>query len=946
MRFSFGARRRTTVVVCLLFLLSGHILAQSGAGMLRGTVTDPSGSAIAGATITAAPVSGAPATATSDAMGAYELRGLAGGVYDVKVSAKGFQDFDTPAVTVTPGRPASLDVPLLIQVEKQQVQVSASAQTLDTSADTNASAIKIQGSDLNALSDDPDQMAQDLQALAGPATGPNGGEMYVNGFTAGQLPPKSSIREIRVNQNPFSAEFSSVGFGRIEILTKPGTDKLHGSLWFWGNDQPFNSWSPFVNAPYKLGYDTFMTEAELGGSLNKRTSFSFDFFRRNVSQLELGAVQNPQTFAVTQGALGVPNPRTRTSISQTIDYQVSTNNTLTLLYQYWANNEKNDGISPSSLPSQAYNSSPYEHQVQATDTQVISNSTINETRFQYLRDYYENSPVSSALAIVAPGTVTTGGNTAGLTTDTQNHYELQNYTTIVKGAHSVKFGARLRYANDTNSSLSTANGVFTFANGVAYQLAEQALVAGQPVPQADYPQAFSLGTGSPIAKAHLFDGGFFVQDDWKLRPNFTVSTGFRVETQTGIPDKADYAPRVAIAWGVGKTKSGTPRTVLRGGWGVFYARFPESNILNTARFNGKTQVTYIVNAPNFFPRVPTQSQLTTYALQPTVNTISPALHAPYTMQAAATLEQQFGPNMKLTVNYINARGVHQLYTANINTPLPGTFNPNDQNAALDATYPFGYAAGFIDQYVSGGIFKQNQLVVDFNGKAGKYLSLWGYYVLNDAHGTTGGLLSNDYDPAADYGRTGFDIRNRVFVGGSINLPYGFQISPYIQFASGQPFNITSGTNLYGTGPTAQNSRPSYTSSPVNNTAVFASPWGNLSNGVPSAGETIIPINLGTGPSQFSTNVSVDKTFKFGRPVETPSDDTSPAPTAAPAAKAPGRYSLDFGIYVRNLFNQVNLGQPVGVIGPPPPQSEFLQSTGIVYGNAFNRQVNLQVRFSF
>ncbi|HXA56819.1 MAG TPA: carboxypeptidase regulatory-like domain-containing protein [Candidatus Acidoferrum sp.] len=948
MKSSFGARRVTAVVVCLLLLFSTQIWAQANTVSLRGTVTDPSGSAIAGAIVTATPASGTPVTATSDATGGYEIRGLAPGVYDVKVTATGFQDFDKPDTTVTVGHAASLDVPLLIQVEKQQVEVSSQAETLDTSADKNASAITIQGSDLSAISDDPDQMAQDLQALAGPATGPNGGEMYVNGFTAGQLPPKSSIREIRVNQNPFSAEFSSVGFGRIEILTKPGTDKLHGNFWVWGNDQPFNSWSPFVQN--KLGYYTFMTEEQVGGSLNKRTSFSTDFFRRNVNQLNLGAIQDPHTFQVTQGALAVPNPRTRTSISQTIDYQVNTNNTLTLLYQYWANNEKNDGINPSNLPSQGYNSSPYEHQLQATDTQVINEKMVNETRFQYLRDYYQNTPVSTALAISAPGYIVSGGNSSGLTTDTQNHYELQNYTTMVKGKHSAKFGARLRYANDTNYSLSNANGAFAFATSQAYLNAELAIAAGQPVATADYPTSFALGTGSPTAQAHLFDGGFFVQDDWQLRPNFTLSTGFRLETQTGIPDHADPAPRIAIAWGVGKTKSGAPRTVLRGGWGMFYSRFPQSNILNTNRFNGTTQVTFSVPNPNFFPNVPTASELAAFATQPSVDTMASSLRAPYTMQAAATLEQQFGPGTKLTVNYINARGVHQLYTANINTPLPGTFNPADPQAA---SYPFGYNAGFIDQYASGGIFKQNQLVVDFDGKAGKYLSLWGYYVLNNAKGTTGGLLSDYYDTALDYGRVGFDIRNRVFVGGSFNLPHGFQISPYIQYASGQPFNITSGTNLYGSSITGQNARPSFTNlrpdpptsaDPTHIQTVFATPWGNLFNGATADNSQVIPINLGTGPSQFSTNLSVNKTFKFGPPVEAPSGDSdSPgAASPAPKGKAAGRYSLQFGIYVRNVFNQVNYGQPVGVIG----SSQFLQPTGILYGNAFNRQVSLQARFAF
>jgi hypothetical protein len=900
-----------------------------------------------GASVTATPASGQPTTATTNAQGAYDLNGLTPGTYDLKVSAPSFQDFERADLTITAGRAQGLDVPLLIQVEKQQVEVSDTAQTLDTSPEKNAGAMTVKGSDLDALSDDPDQLQQDLEALAGPATGPNGGQIYVNGFTAGQLPPKSSIREIRVNQNPFSAEYDQVGFGRIEILTKPGTDKLHGSGFVWSNDQPFNTWSPFVASNDRPGYYTLLFEGDVGGSLNKRTSFFFTINRRDITQLELGAALDPATLNVTPGAMGVSNPRVRTTVSPTIDYQVSTNNTLTTLYQYWDNNEHNDGISTYSLPSQGYNSTSYEHQLQVTDTQIFHEKIVNETRFQYLRDYAANTPLSTAYAFTAPGYVTGGGNTMGATVDTQNHYELQNYTTIAKGKHAIKFGVRLRDATEQNSSLATGNGAFTFASGDAYIAAEQALAQGNLVPSADYPIAFTLGTGARSISASLLDAGLFVQDDWQWRPNITLSTGLRFETQTGIPDHGDYAPRAAIAYGIGKTKAGAPRTVLRGGWGMFYNRFSESNLLNTLRFNGVNQVTYTVQNPTFFPVLPSSTQLSAFASLPTVDKIAVSLRAPYTMQAAATLEEQVAPGTTLTVNYINARGVHQFYTANVNTPIPGTFNAADPQAA---TYPFGYNAGYINDYESGGIFKQNELIVDFDGKAGKYLSLWGYYVLNDAHGTTGSLLSDYYNPSLDYGRVPFDIRNRVFVGGSINLKYGFEIDPYIMFISGQPFNITSGTNLFGTSATTQNARPSFTNlppdpptavDPTHVQTVFATPWGNVYNGPPPAGESVIPINLGTGSSQFATNLSFGKTFRFGPKIEaTPDPDAPPPPPSA--GKTPGRYSLTLSAYSRNIFNHVILGQPVGVLGSP----QFLQSVGLANGSASNRQIFLVCRFSF
>ena len=148
--------------------------------------------------------------------------------------ATGFTDFSKDGIDVGAGV-NKLDVKLAIQTQEEKVVVTdqeAAALSVDPAA--NAGAIVIQGKDLEALSDDPDELQSDLQALAGPSAGPNGGQIYIDGFTAGTLPPKASIREIRINQNPFSSEYDKLGYGRIEILTKPGTDQWHGQLYMSG----------------------------------------------------------------------------------------------------------------------------------------------------------------------------------------------------------------------------------------------------------------------------------------------------------------------------------------------------------------------------------------------------------------------------------------------------------------------------------------------------------------------------------------------------------------------------------------------------------------------------------------------------------------------------------------------------------------------------------------
>jgi hypothetical protein len=178
---------------------------------------------------------------TTNKEGVYEFKNLAPGTYEIKAVAAGFALFDKPGVTLATGQTMRLDVQLALEIEKERVEVNSSTTQVDVSPQNNANSITLQGKDLEALSDDPDELSSELQALAGPSAGPNGGQIYIDGFTAGQLPPKASIREIRINQNPFSSEYDKLGYGRIEIFTKPGTDKLHGRVQVSGNASAFNA---------------------------------------------------------------------------------------------------------------------------------------------------------------------------------------------------------------------------------------------------------------------------------------------------------------------------------------------------------------------------------------------------------------------------------------------------------------------------------------------------------------------------------------------------------------------------------------------------------------------------------------------------------------------------------------------------------------------------------
>src|SRR6202050_1472042 len=258
---SFRQVQNYLLTILLVFLagmaslpLSGQTTtSQANTATLRGQVTDPSGSVVPTATVLLTTPSGDAITANTNRDGIYEIKGLAPGKYGLKVIATGFTSFEKDALDIVAGQTQKLDVKLAIETQQQQVIVTdQAAAALDVNPAANAGAIIIQGKDLEALSDDPDELQADLQALAGPSAGPTGGQIYIDGFTAGQLPPKASIREIRINQNPFSSEYDKLGYGRIEIFTKPGTDKLHGNVNIDFGDAIWDARNPYAaeKAPF------------------------------------------------------------------------------------------------------------------------------------------------------------------------------------------------------------------------------------------------------------------------------------------------------------------------------------------------------------------------------------------------------------------------------------------------------------------------------------------------------------------------------------------------------------------------------------------------------------------------------------------------------------------------------------------------------------------------
>ena len=948
--------RRFAISAPLLLAFTAPLCAQVQSGEVQGVVTDSSGALVPAATVVLSNNQGLSRTVRSGADGKFSLDHVVPGRYALAVTADGFARDLLSGVLVYSGRPTAQNVVLKVAADEEKVEVNSNALGVDTDPANNASALVIKGKDLDALSDDPDQLQDELTALAGPSAGPSGGQIYIDGFTGGQLPPKSSIREIRVNQNPFSAQYDKLGYGRIEILTKPGTDKFHGSVMINGNDSAFNSLNPFVTSepPY---YSTFAM-ANASGSLSKTASWFGSVFQRNNSSNSIVSAVVPDSAgnAVNYNA-AVANPQSRLDISPRFDFQLGAKNTVSIRYMFDSQKQTNSGVTGLALQSQAYNVSNHENTVQISDTQILRNNLINEARFQYLRSTDNQVATDTTPTETVQGAFTGGGNNTGTVRDTQDRYELQDYVSGAFGRHSLNFGTRLRLTHENTYSTSGFNGAYVYQSLAAYA--------------AKTPSQYQVTAGNPNAAVNLFDAALFFQDDWKVRPNLTLSYGLRYEGQNRIHDLSNWAPRLLLAYS--PNAHGKPgKTVFRVGYGWFFDRFSSSYVLDAIRQNGINQQQYVVKDPTFSDTAPSTAVLAASSTgAPTIYQLAPNLKASLNMQGAVGVDRQFGKFATVSATYLNSRGVHQYLTDNVNAFLPGTYDTTTGTGVR----PDGVNENLY-QFQSGGVYNQNQLVVNYTVRA-KRVSLFGFYTLNFAKADTSGATytpSNQFNPGADYGRASFDVRNRFLLGGNWQAPFGVSFSPMLVANSGTPFNITLGQDLNG--DNEFNDRPAYATAASSD--VLQTTYGAFDLN-PPATVARVPYNLGNGPAEFSMNLRLSKSFGIGPRAEGGVGNSGGGPGGPGGAgggpggpggghggggglgpgglsgnggppkldaDVPRKYSLTVSAMGRNIFNNVNLAAPVGVLSSPLFGRSNALAGGFFSSPAANRSIDLQMRFSF
>ncbi len=451
-------------------------------------------------------------------------------------------------------------------------------------------------------------------------------------------------------------------------------------------------------------------------------------------------------------------------------------------YNYFRLSNLNSGIGDLTLPSRGITADSTEHTLQLTETAVLNAKSINETRLQFIKRDSGKVGDGTQPAISVLGAFNGGGAQVGNNWSNEDRWELHNVTSIAHGTHAFKFGGRMRQVTYDESSPRNFGGTFTFAGNAAAGIVsieqyrqtliglQQGLTMAEIRALGGGPTQFTIAAGNPLAGVRQWDAGIFAQDDWRLRPNLTISLGIRYEMQNNISDWSNLAPRIGIAWAPGTRGGRTGKTVIRGGFGMFYDRIDSDLTLDATRFNGVNQQQLIIPNPDFFSVIPPFSQLSGTSGAQTVYRLDPTIRAPYMMQSAVSLERQLPWNSTITATYTNTRALHLLRTVNI--------------GGLETVN------GNLYQYESTGRMSQNQLMFNYNNRFSRKLTLFAYYVLNKANSDTDGVTTFPADPfdyRTEYGRAFNDIRHRFVLGGNIiRAAWGVRLNPFIIANSGTP----------------------------------------------------------------------------------------------------------------------------------------------------------------
>lgn len=748
--------------------------AQPATASVTGVVVDPTGAVLPNALIELKTTAGVVAQTTSDNSGAFRIDRLGRGPYDVVVTFEGFQPTTVHAI-VGARAPTPLRVVMPLAGVTQEVTVSNAAPQVSTATAANRDALTADDKTLADLPQfDQDFVATMSRFLDSAAIGTGGVTLVVNGMEANGLGvTASAIKEIKINQNPYSAEFNRPGRGRIEVITKPGSSAYHGTVNAIFRDSAFNARPPF--AAQKPPEQRRIFEGYLGGPVGDGQSSSFVLSLNHDEE-------DQQAIVHAIGPSGLidehqPNPYRNTLVSGSVSHQQGTANTISLRTSFQYRRNTNQGVGGLTLPEAGTNNLFHELESVYTHDTVLEPTLLHQFRLLYGQYFNGTSSVTQAPAIVVQDAFTGGGAQADYLR-TEHHVEVKDTLTWTPPHHTIKGGldipdwSRRRFDDNTNQL-----GTFYFGNLLAYQLSK--------------PYAFITqhGNGHEAFLEKVL--GLFVEDEIQATSEVTVTVGVRYDWQNYFHDNNDFGPRAAVAW----APAALTGTVFRIGAGLFHDRSGPGPVSDLLHSQDGRLVRYVITDPGFPQPLP--SGASAAAQPPSIVQLLPSITIPATWQYSAGVDRRLTTTLTLSVAYIGMSSNNLFLSRDVNAPLPP-----DYGARPNPAY------GVVREMESTGRLRGNTFQVTLRGAIGKYFTGQTQYTLSKTVNSTGGINwfpANDYDPSGEYARADYDQRHRFDSLGVFKVGQLFDVSAAVALYSDKPYSVLAGADPYNNG--RSNARP-------------------------------------------------------------------------------------------------------------------------------------------
>ncbi len=769
---------------------------------------------------------------------------------------------------------------------------------------------------LNAdLPEDPDELREYLNDLRSPAGG--GGNVQIDGFGGGRMPDRDEIQEIRINENAFTAERSQPGRGQTQILTRGGVGRLNGDFTFNFRDEALDARNAFANA--RPPYQRRNFNGNISGPVIR------DVLTLTLTVQHNTAEDGDNLQALTPDGL-VNDPVVRPGFSRGYAVrgtaQLAENHVLGASFSTGRQGQLNN-VGNTRLPSQGNRQERDNANFQIKETASLGRSWNNEVEFRYQVNDQQRIPNSDGVHINVAGTLRTGGSQQD-TRFRNTQYQFSDLLMYTGSRMAMRVGFDGSHSRNWSDSKNNYNGTFNFASlydycGVvanfagpqcrielqnaetrAAEFAADPANAGEALDITPRIETFSQRFGPSQSEVSQFQGSGFVQTDFRVRPDLTLSVGARYEWQQNLEDGNNLDPRLGFAYSIGS------HVVLRGGTGIFHDRLSVSQVNNLIRSGGSLQQSIQIINPSYPDPF---LGGTVEAFDPAMATVlvrAPELAAPYTSHSEVTVETSFSSGLVLTGSYRFIRGVHQYRERNLNAPFAACtalLGPKPTNEEVAPCRPLP-DRGNIFQLESTGTSRDHSLRLGFRQRI-SYLNVQGSYQFSSNYSDAVDNPADHYDLAAEWGRDG--ARHRLNASVNVRLPWNVNMNTRTDWQSGEPYTLRTGSD--DNRDTNNNDRP------------------------PG-----VPRNSLTGPGFFEVDVELSKSIQLRSDrVEVEGGGTGPIASGGYYGQRTG-VRMTLSASATNLLNKVNFQSINGVMS----SSFFGRPTRARDA----RRISLQVRFNF